>query len=451
MTMPASGCKKILIVHGYLLQDSGSCVYVRNLATGFHMQGHHVTIACQDIHAEKLKDIVHKTEDVNFPENDGVTAFIPMPPFMNHVLPVYFYNPYEGYNAKTIVEMTEQEGEEHIQFVSKRLADLISVHSYDFIMTNHCLFSPINVKRALEMCGKSIPYVSKIHGSALNTIAAKDKRWLPFIYEGLRGAKKIICGTRYMQMRLFDVLTETLPPASIIPCGVNTALFSGFPRVPRRNRPFNIIFWSHILNTKGIGELLLAISHVKGKHPNIQFHVAGTGMYVDNFQRMIEALDEGDAAKFEANAFKNDFVAKHVEVKSLFKKIDTDFIKYHGFLTHDILAPLLATCDIMVAPSKADEAFGMVTIEALAAGVYPVVADHSGLSNVVDIISSYDSAVTNCMKIPYPDGRIDVGELIAAVNRAVEFVKSSDDQLAGRLRTISKNLDWKEVCDMIMN
>jgi glycosyltransferase involved in cell wall biosynthesis len=398
-----------------------------------------------------LAGIVRKTDDIEFPEDDGITAFIPMPPYNGRLLPVYNYNPYEGYDSKRITDMTTEEGEEHIQFVSKRLADLIQAHHYDFILTNHCIFSPVNVKRALDICGEHIPYCSKIHGSALNCVAAKDTRWLPMIYEGLRGASKLICGTNYMKTRLFEVLTDELPCVDVIGCGVNTALFSGFDRVNLTDRPFRMIFFSHILHSKGIGELLLAMPHVKAMHPDVEFHVMGTGTYVENFNAMVEALNEGDVIKFESNAFKDDFVAEHVDVRSLFKPIDTDgFIHYHGFVTHDFLAPFLASCDVMLAPSKADEAFGLVTVEAMAAGVYPVVADHSGLSNVVDLVSSFDSAVTKHMRIPFPAGRIDVDELIKAVSAAVEFVKS-DNTIGDKLKEIAKNFDWKHVCEQILS
>ena len=103
----------------------------------------------------------------------------------------------------------------------------------------------------------------------------------------------------------------------------------------------------------------------------------------------------------------------------------------------------------MVAPSKHSEAFGMVTIEAMAAGVFPVVSDHSGLSNVVDLINTFDPQITQCMRIPFPDNRISMDELIAAICNAVDFVNEKTDT-PSRLLAAAANFDWKNVCNDIM-
>jgi glycosyltransferase involved in cell wall biosynthesis len=55
---------------------------------------------------------------------------------------------------------------------------------------------------------------------------------------------------------------------------------------------------------------------------------------------------------------------------------------FTGALEHRHLVHLLPLCDVSVVPSIFPEAFGMVAAEAAAAGVVPVVADHSGLGEV---------------------------------------------------------------------
>lgn len=140
------------------------------------------------------------------------------------------------------------------------MAKYIVEKKVDFIFTNHCLFSPINVKRALDKCKLKIPYVSKIHGSALNFTLAKDvKRWMPYVKEGLDGAQKVICGSTYMKARFIEVCGNTYD-IQIIPCGVDTKLFSSGKRGKFSS---TIVYFGHILNTKGIAELLTAYAHVK--------------------------------------------------------------------------------------------------------------------------------------------------------------------------------------------
>jgi glycosyltransferase involved in cell wall biosynthesis len=55
---------------------------------------------------------------------------------------------------------------------------------------------------------------------------------------------------------------------------------------------------------------------------------------------------------------------------------------FTGALEHRHLVHLLPLCDVSVVPSIFPEAFGMVAAEAAAAGVVPIVANHSGLAEV---------------------------------------------------------------------
>ena len=92
----------------------------------------------------------------------------------------------------------------------------------------------------------------------------------------------------------------------------------------------------------------------------------------------------------------------------------------------------------------------MVTIEAMASGVYPVCADHSGLSNVVDLIGKYDEEVTRYMRIQQGNNGIDMDHMINSINKAIKYVKKTDE-LANKLIRISKNFDWRVICSKIMD
>jgi glycosyltransferase involved in cell wall biosynthesis len=54
-------------------------------------------------------------------------------------------------------------------------------------------------------------------------------------------------------------------------------------------------------------------------------------------------------------------------------------IRIHGKMSHDLLSKLLVQMDCMVLPSRL-ESFGMVVVEALAAGVPVIMSDHVGAS-----------------------------------------------------------------------
>lgn len=62
--------------------------------------------------------------------------------------------------------------------------------------------------------------------------------------------------------------------------------------------------------------------------------------------------------------------------------VDDKNIQAHGKLSHEQLGELLSRVDCLVLPSRL-ESFGMVTVEALAAGVPAIVSDHAGSSEAI--------------------------------------------------------------------
>ena len=87
-------------------------------------------------------------------------------------------------------------------------------------------------------------------------------------------------------------------------------------------------------------------------------------------------------------------------------------IRIHGKMSHDQLSKLLAQMDCLVLPSRL-ESFGMVVVEALAAGVPVIVSDHAGASEAIrenengwvvpadDIEALYQRMVSCCRDIEH--------------------------------------------------
>jgi glycosyltransferase involved in cell wall biosynthesis len=86
-----------------------------------------------------------------------------------------------------------------------------------------------------------------------------------------------------------------------------------------------------------------------------------------------------------------DALARRKEVKSYFDSAENSGIAEHvhflGALSHAELGRLLPCADGFVAPSVCPEAFGMVSIEALACGVLPILSNQTGFKEIVDLVS----------------------------------------------------------------
>jgi glycosyltransferase involved in cell wall biosynthesis len=94
-----------------------------------------------------------------------------------------------------------------------------------------------------------------------------------------------------------------------------------------------------------------------------------------------------------------------------------------GRLEHPELAPLLAAAEAQVVPSTFPEAFGMVAVEAAACGALPVVADHSGLGEVREILAD---AVPEAARawLGFTPGRRAVRDL---ADRLIAWLEAPDD------------------------
>jgi glycosyltransferase involved in cell wall biosynthesis len=65
-----------------------------------------------------------------------------------------------------------------------------------------------------------------------------------------------------------------------------------------------------------------------------------------------------------------------------------DSVIFTGIMDHKKLSFLLPHADILIAPSVFPEAFGMVAIEALASGVYPIITYQSAFKEIVEEIKT---------------------------------------------------------------
>lgn len=104
--------------------------------------------------------------------------------------------------------------------------------------------------------------------------------------------------------------------------------------------------------------------------------------------QLLNAFTEGNLNKAKKICKAGDFITE-INIEDFFFKIDENIrkrITIVGFVEHSILSGLLPLCTECVVPSKANEAFGMVTVESMAAGVLPLCNNHSGLADVLDLI-----------------------------------------------------------------
>jgi glycosyltransferase involved in cell wall biosynthesis len=171
-----------------------------------------------------------------------------------------------------------------------------------------------------------------------------------------------------------------------------------------------LLFVGKYLWTKGIQMVISALPIVLEEVPDLHLLLVGFGSYREELEALVYALASGRRELFrylieksifqmqpgEGAALEKPFkfldaLARRKEVKSYFDSAERNDIAGHvhflGALSHAELGRLLPCADGFVAASVCPEAFGMVSIEALASGVLPIVSNQTGFKEIVDLVS----------------------------------------------------------------
>lgn len=229
------------------------------------------------------------------------------------------------------------------------------VHAHDWLVAH----AAATLKHHL-----GAPLVTTVHA----TEAGRHQGWLPgpinraihsvewwLTYE----ARRVISCSSYMRWevtRLFD-----LPPdkVDVIPNGV---ALDRWPSEPRRvaaaraqvagSGPL-VLYAGRLVYEKGVHDLLRAMPKLRRRHPGIRLVIAGTGPHDSALRDLARSLRLGRSVRFA------------------------------GFVGEEDLAALAAAADCAVVPSIY-EPFGLVALEAAAAGTPLVVADVGGLREFVE-------------------------------------------------------------------
>jgi glycosyltransferase involved in cell wall biosynthesis len=227
---------RVLIFHGYLLRGTGSNVYNAELADTLVRLGHDVHLLCQERNPaglgfvdsvgewEKGKLVVR--EVASRAHAGSCTVYRPD---IGELLPVYVYDRYDGFQARTFDRITDPELDRYLAANVAAAHEVASLVDPDVALANHLIMGPVILARALD----EVPYAVKVHGSALEyTVKPHYQRFAPYAREGLVRAKAVLVGSRHTAESLWAAMAlHELPDRTRLgPPGVDTRIF--VPRGP---------------------------------------------------------------------------------------------------------------------------------------------------------------------------------------------------------------------------
>ncbi len=221
-----------------------------------------------------------------------------------------------------------------------------------------------------------------------------------------------------------------------------------------------LLFVGALTSGKGLQSVIPALPEIIHSNPDTHMVIIGGGAYREVLEALVYSISSGNKKVFlelcdkGIDLDRNDYSGGWNDVKAFISQGDNleklfkygkgldKHVHFLGRLNHDYLQYIFPCADIALFPSIGSEAYGLVLMEALSNGVFPMVSYFSGFVDGIDDLEKYlDKKTVNLMKISIEDDK-RIQSVIDNVNKVVKVLNNKP--LANKLRPIAvQNYDWK--------
>jgi glycosyltransferase involved in cell wall biosynthesis len=406
---------RIVLWHGYLLGGTGSNVYTRALALEWSRLGHDVTIVCQERSPERY---------------DIGAAGVVVPELPGGLLPVFVLDEYDGLKPRLLQDFTDAELD---AYVAANAAAIDALLPADLVFVNHVLAG------GAVGAAAAAPFVVKAHGSELEYSLRGNERLSRLGADALAQARAVYVGSEHIRRVLEDVVGH-VERVHEVPPGVDVDEF-----VPEERAAALAAL---------IAEARLDGADGDERHPDAGNAARFARFFADDaptvlyFGKLIE--NKGVQVLLEAlrGLDARAVIVGFGDYREELEALAPPGTLFTGALEHRHLVHLLPLVDVSVVPSIFPEAFGMVAAEAAAAGVPPLVADHSGLAEVAaGIAAEYPPALRHLTSFANGDAALLHDRLAELLALSAEERRALG--LAAR-RAVEERWSWTRVAERLL-
>jgi glycosyltransferase involved in cell wall biosynthesis len=232
------------ILHGYLLEGSGSNLWTRAIIQSLCRQGETVHLVCQENYPERYDFI----SEARLHHPDGsVEVFhrkeiphsgccIMHKPVLQRTLPVYVWDEYEEFERVVpMIELPDEEIEAYLERNVVALERIVREEGITALHANHAVLMSVVAQRVGAATG--VPFAIMPHGSAIEYAVKKDERFLRYATGAFTAADRIFVIGEEMRGRVravFPDVPDLEAKRTDLHLGVDTSLFEPIPRAARR-------------------------------------------------------------------------------------------------------------------------------------------------------------------------------------------------------------------------
>ncbi|MEO6526056.1 MAG: glycosyltransferase [Gemmatimonadaceae bacterium] len=236
----------LCLLHGYLLEGSGSNLWTRCVVEALCAEGQTVQLVCQEPYPEQYDCIAEAyryhldgrvetmfMRDVAYPGR-----CIMHKPQLGDTLPVYVWDKYDEYtNVVPMINLSDAEIESYVARNVEVVRGVVERWGVTAMHANHAVLMSVVAQRVSAESG--VPYSVMPHGSALEYAVKPDHRFRVLATNAFAAAGRVFVHGEEMRTRVQTVLPgvpDLDEKFSVLPLGVHTAQFEPVPRERRREK-----------------------------------------------------------------------------------------------------------------------------------------------------------------------------------------------------------------------
>jgi glycosyltransferase involved in cell wall biosynthesis len=244
----------ICIMHGYLLEGSGSNLWTRCVVESLCQEGHTLQLVCQEPYPERYDCIAEawryhedgRVEQLFARDVPYAGKCIMHKPQLGSTLPVYVWDKYDEFpNVVPMINLSDDEIESYVERNAAVVQRVVEERKVTAMHANHAVLMSVVAQRVSARTG--VPYAIMPHGSALEYAVKPDKRFYAYATSAFADAGHIFVHGEEMRSRVATILPEVRDldaKFSVLPLGVHTEQFTPVPRERRREKMGR--FWKAI-------------------------------------------------------------------------------------------------------------------------------------------------------------------------------------------------------------
>jgi glycosyltransferase involved in cell wall biosynthesis len=237
----------ICILHGYLLEGSGSNLWTRSVLEALCRQGETVHLMAQENHPDRYPFISEAHH--HFPDGSVDTFYrrprTPSPgrcilhkPVLGDTLPVYVWDHYEEFShVVPMVDLPDEEVEAYLDANVRALTRVVRENPVAALHANHAVLMSVVAQRVGAAYG--IPFSIMPHGSALEYAVKRDPRFLRLATSAFTSARRVFVLGEEMRSRvrsIFPSVPGIEEKMVDLHLGVDTGQFEPVRREERRRK-----------------------------------------------------------------------------------------------------------------------------------------------------------------------------------------------------------------------